>query len=90
MSLISKLFGAKTTPSVSAAPGPVESYHGYTIRPTPVAASGGYRIGAVIQRNGLTHNLVRADIVTGLDEARALSVAKARQVIDQQGDSIFR
>jgi hypothetical protein len=36
-----------------------------------------------------THELIRADTVTSPDEARALSLAKARQVIDEQGDSLF-
>ncbi len=36
-----------------------------------------------------THELIRADTMGSLDDATAISVAKARQMIDEQGDRLF-
>ena len=36
-----------------------------------------------------SHRLLRADTMASLDDARAISLAKARQVIDEQGDRLF-
>jgi hypothetical protein len=36
------------------------------------------------------HQLLRADTIASLDEARAFCVRKAKQVIDEQGEAIFR
>ena len=87
MSIFGKLFGGKSKDASTAPPG--EEYKGFTIRPAPVAAEGGYRIAADIEKDGRVHHMIRADVVMGEDEARAASTAKARQVIDQLGDSIF-
>ena len=86
MSIFSKLFGGK---SKSPQDSPGEDYKGYTIRPAPVAADGGYRIAADIEKDGRTHHMIRADVVMGEAEARNASTAKARQVIDQLGEGIF-
>ena len=86
MSIFSKLFGGK---SKSPQDIPGEEYKGYTIRPAPVAAEGGYRIAADITKGERTHHMIRADVVMGEEEARNASTAKARQVIDQLGDGIF-
>jgi hypothetical protein len=36
------------------------------------------------------HSFVRADRFTSLDEAADIAVAKGRQIIDEQGEKIFR
>ncbi|QFU07996.1 Transcriptional activator HlyU [Rhodobacteraceae bacterium THAF1] len=87
MSIFGKLFGGKSKTPQDL---PGEEHKGYTIRPAPVAAEGGYRIAADIEKDGRTHHMVRADVVMGEGEARSASVAKARQVIDQLGEDIFR
>lgn len=91
MSLFSRLFGggpAKDAP----APEPV-LHEGYEIRPAPTRAEGGWRIAATIEKEvggaRRTHGLVRADVIADRDAAVAASVAKARQVIDQQGEALF-
>ncbi|MEO0860232.1 MAG: HlyU family transcriptional regulator [Pseudomonadota bacterium] len=86
MSILKKLFGGGLS-----APAPASIEHeGYTITPAPVQEATGYRIGAKIEKAGQTHDLIRADTVSDLETATEVSIAKAKQVIDQQGDGIFR
>ncbi len=93
MSLFAKLFGGK--PKAGAAPdAETETYNGFRITPAPQSDADGYRIGAVIEKeiNGEVkrHDLLRADVVRSLDEAQAFSLRKAKQVIDEQGERLFR
>jgi hypothetical protein len=88
MSLFSKLFGrAKPEPEP-------ETHNGYRIYPEPMKESGGYRIAARIETGEgdslQTHKMVRADTCGSLEEAQSFSVIKARLLIDQQGEDIFR
>lgn len=88
MSLLSRLFG-KSAPKT---PDPI-LHKDCRIFAQPVAASGGYRIAARIEKDmgdqTRTHHLQRADTCASLQEATDLSVAKARQAIDQLGDTLF-
>ena len=56
--------------------------------------SDGYRLSARIEKDidGETrvHTLIRADTIASKDDALAATVAKARQVIDEQDDGLFR
>lgn len=90
MSFLKKLFGgageaAKDTEG--------ETYKEFRITPNPAKESGGYRIGALIEKEveGQTrsHQLIRADTIQSLDAAEEASVTKAKQVIDEQGERIF-
>ena len=91
MSLLSKLFGGSSAKSAPA-PAP-ETHNGFRIYAEPVHDGGQYRIGARIEKDfdGVTktHLLIRADTLGALDAAAEASVAKARMLIDQQGDRIF-
>lgn len=88
MGLFGKLFGKG-----ASAPESVH-YKEYRIFPTPEADSGGYRVGARIEKDidGETkaHNLIRADVFRDHDSAVDASLAKAKQMIDEQGDGVFR
>lgn len=90
MSLWSRLFGG--SPKAEAAP-PSEEHKGFRITPKPIREGANYRIAARIEKEvggvARVHELVRADTVGSPDEARTLSVAKARQMIDEQGDRLF-
>ena len=87
----SRLFGGK--PAEEPASGASEEHKGFRITPKPIREGGHYRIAARIEKEvaGVpsVHDLVRADTVASPDEARALSLAKARQMIDEQGDALF-
>ena len=88
MSLLSRLF-SKPSPK---APDPI-LHKDCRIFAQPVAASGGHRVAARIEKDVAgqtkTHLLQRADTCTSLQEATDLSIAKARQAIDQLGDALF-
>lgn len=92
MSILSRLFGGSTSPE--APDEPTEIYKGFRIAAAPQSDSGGYRVGARIEKEVdgevKVHHLVRADTLRGFDEAAALSLRKARQMIDEQGERIFR
>lgn len=87
MSLLSKLFGGGNASAATAEP--IE-YNGFSITPQPAKEGGRYRIGAKIEKDDRTHDLIRADTLddkAGADEA---SINKAKQLIDQMGDALFQ
>ena len=84
MSILKKLFGG--TPPEPPKP---ESYQGFAITPNPAKEGQGYRIGALIEKDGKSHQLIRADTLESPDAANEASVRKARQMIDEQGERLF-
>lgn len=95
MSFLKRLFGlGGPAASEKAPPGgePIE-HKGFTIRATPFKSDGQYQTCATITKevNGETreHRLVRADRFASLDDAIDVSLRKARQMIDEQGERIF-
>jgi hypothetical protein len=91
MSLLSRLFGKK--PDAPEKPGSAEDYKDFRITPKPIREGGQYRVAARIEKvvNGTakTHELIRSDTMASLDEATTFSLAKSRQMIDEQGDKLF-
>ena len=87
MSWLSRLFGG--TSGADSAATTAEDYKGFRITPTPIREGGHHRISARIEKDGRVHELIRADTTTDRDEAASLSLAKARQMIDEQGDRLF-
>lgn len=88
MSLFSKLFGGGAKPEVE----PID-YEGFSIYPEPIAEGGKHRLCARVEKTvgGVvkTHRVIRADMLDDLDTATTVSIAKAKQVIDEQGDRLF-
>ncbi|MGR3461473.1 MAG: HlyU family transcriptional regulator [Roseovarius sp.] len=93
MSILSRLFGGGGAKR-EAAETPVEDYNGYLITPAPQKESDGYRVGARIEKEldgeVKVHHLLRADMLRDRDEAAAASLRKAKHLIDEQGERIFR
>jgi hypothetical protein len=84
MSILSRLFGGGSTP------GPEPTDHkGFAITPQPQREGNGWRIGALIEKDGRTHHLIRADMLNDREAADQASVGKAKQMIDEQGDRLF-
>ena len=87
--LFNKLFGESDSSPTEVA---VE-YKGFTIRPEPRKANGGFGVGASIEKeiDGIVkkHQFIRADAVATRDGCIELTLNKARQTIDQMGESIF-
>lgn len=93
MSFLKKIFGGGSGGGDEAHSGEPVDYNGFTIRAAPYKADGGYQCSGVITREigGETkeHTFIRADRCQSLDEAMAISLRKAQQIVDQQGDRIF-
>ena len=91
MSILSRLFGGGTAP----APKEVEpvTHEGFRIYPEPAEEGGRWRINARVEKkiDGTlkTHRLIRADTLESREAATDATLAKARQVIDEQGDRLF-
>lgn len=82
----SRLFGSKPE---APAPAKGEEYKGFLITPAPGREGGQFRVGAVIEKDGKRHTLIRADTMASLDDVNAISVSKAKQMIDEQGERLF-
>lgn len=89
---IDKLFGggdrkAGTRPEVGVV------YQDFEIRPAPVKDSNGWRVqGTILKESGddsREHVFIRADACMDRESAVALTVRKARQLIDERGDKLF-
>lgn len=90
MSILSKLFGGGGGSESGPEP---EVYNDFRIFPEPKSDSGGYRIAGRIEKEiggeMKSQSFLRADICQGREEADRLSVLKAKQIIDEQGDRLF-
>lgn len=90
MALFSRLFGSKSPEPK----GPDEAYKGFRIFAEPAPDGSRFRVGARIELDvdGETkvHRLIRADVLESRDVAIEVSVNKAKQVIDEQGEGLFR
>ncbi len=86
--LLRRGFGAK----IAKAAEPVE-YKGFVIRAAPYQNDGHYQTAGTIEREigGVRkeHRFIRADAYAGYDDAVTFTLAKARQIVDLQGDKIF-
>ncbi len=89
MSILKKFFGGGAAPAKEP-----EIHNGYRIFADPQSASGGYRIFARIEKEidgeVKVHDMLRADQCNSAEEAERISILKAKMLIDQQGDGIFR
>lgn len=69
-------------------------YNGYTITAAPEKEPDGWRLaGAISKGTGgdrKVHQLVRADTSPDRDAIVAMTIAKAKRLIDDQGDRLFR
>lgn len=87
-----KLFGGGG--GKSAAPEAEVEHEGYTIIATPMTDGGQYRLHGTISKNVdgelKSHTLIRADTFPGKEQCAEATIAKAKQVIAEQGNSIFR
>lgn len=89
---LSKLFGGKSEKPAAAAE--TETYKGFVIEPRPKGGSGHYNVAGIIRKeddpDGPAHEFIRADTFPNVEDAVRFSLVKAKQIIDQQGDRIFR
>jgi hypothetical protein len=94
MSFFKKLFGGGKTDAANDGPAASEDYAGFTLSATPFAQAGGFQLSGVISKEidgaRKEHRFVRADRFPAQDEAVQFTLKKARQLVDEQGDNLFR
>lgn len=80
----------------AAVPGEVterEIYQGLELLARPVREGGAWRVAGTIRRagdeQGPGHDFVRADTMADRDEASRMSLLKARQLVDEQGEGLL-
>ncbi|MEM6711307.1 MAG: HlyU family transcriptional regulator [Pseudomonadota bacterium] len=91
MSFLKKLFGGGGDAAPKAAAR--EAYNGFIIEASPMAEGGQYRLRAFIlesdEPDARQATVIRADLFASADQAAQFAVSKAKQVIDEQGASVF-
>ena len=92
MSFLKSLFGGGGEPK-AAAPAPGEDYKGFTIRATPMQVGGEYQLSGQIEKTIggelKTYKFVRADRMSSREDAVNFALAKARLIVDEQGEGVF-
>ncbi len=92
MGWLSKLFGGGESAPEPA--GEEVEYNGYTIRPTPRSQGGQFLTAGVIRKHfpdGEREQVfIRADTHASHEDACQHAIRKGRQLIDEQGDRLFR
>lgn len=93
MSFLKRLFGGGSESSKSEpASEPIE-HDGFLIQATPFTEGGQYQTCGVITKEvgGVVreHKFIRADRFASHADAVEVTIRKARQLIDQQGERIF-
>lgn len=95
MSFLKSLFGGKKTEPAAPA-GPLKSieHKGFTIHATPFQEGGQHQLCGVIEKeiDGelRSHRFIRADRFPGVQEAADFALAKGQQLVDEQGEALFK
>ena len=91
---LKSLFGKLLGSSGEGTPGETVDYQGYRITPHPKPERGQFYTAGRIEKDfpeGVKEQyFIRADTHASKDAAMQHSVVKARQIIDEQGDRLFR
>lgn len=87
------LFGGTRAAASAEAGAPAVDYNGYAIRPTPSRQGSQWTTEGVITKqfpDGVKEcRFIRADIHNDRNDAVSTTIAKAKRLIDEQGDRIF-
>ena len=90
---LKSLFGSGDNQGEAAAADQVE-YNGFQIQPAPERRDGGWNTAGLITKTidgeEKEHRFIRVDTHSSQDDAISFSVTKARQIIDEQGDQLFK
>lgn len=96
MSFWTRLFGGAKLPETGSTKPTAEIEHsGFTIRAEPYRAEGGQfqtagTIVKVVDGETREHRFVRADRFAGIEDATQFALSKGRQIVDEQGERLFR
>lgn len=93
MSFWKKIFGDSEAASGAGADMAREEYKGFVIRAALQPAGSEFQLAGSIEKeiggDVKRHDFVRADRFSSKDEAASFTLAKGRQIIDEQGDGLF-
>ena len=96
MSFFKKLFGggsASDEPKGDKVLGQ-EEHKGHTIKAIEMRAGSEYQLAGVIEKEIggelKSYRYIRADRMNSVDDLIMLALSKGRQIIDEQGDGIYR
>ena len=93
MDSIRNMFGGGATSKPPQAANEPDSYKDYLIYAEPMSEGGQWRLaGRIVKGEGdaaREHKFIRADIFASREEVEAMTLRKARQIIDEQGDRLF-
>lgn len=97
MSFWKKLFGgggaADSAPAGDKALGE-ESYKGFLIKAIEMRAGSEYQLAGTIEKDVggelKSYKFIRADRMSSQEDLVALALSKGRQIIDEQGEGIYR
>jgi hypothetical protein len=97
MSFWKKLFGGgsaeQSAPAGDKSLGE-EAYKGFTIKAIEMRAGAEYQLAGTIEKDIggelKTYKFIRADRMGNKDDLVALALSKGRQIIDEQGEGIYR
>lgn len=94
---LKKLFGGGNTASAgdTGSQAATEIYKDIEIRAAPMPEAGGqFRIAGTltlsVEGGQEVRRFIRADLVAGKEEAVKMTVEKARMIIDQQGEHLWK
>ncbi len=92
MSLFSSLRSMFSTDTTPAAPSQMagEEYRGYMITPAPLQDGSQFRVNGSIEKDQQSHQFIRADVLASKEECAAEMTRKAKIMIDQIGEDIFK
>jgi hypothetical protein len=96
MSFWKKIFGGgsdETSKSIEPAVVGEESYKGFTIKAITMPAGSEFQLAGLIEKNVngelKSYKFVRADRFSSREDVVSFSLAKGRQIIDEQGEGVF-
>ena len=97
MSFWKNLFGGGSAADSAPAGDKVlgeESYKGFLIKAIEMRAGSEYQLAGTIEKDVggelKTYKFIRADRMGSKDDLIALALSKGRQIIDEQGEGIYR
>ncbi len=74
--------------------GGAETYKGFTIRAKLMPVGSEYQLAGQIEKDvegeRKVYEFVRADRFSSKDDVQSFALAKARQIIDEQGNTLFQ
>lgn len=94
MSFLKRLFGGGDGTNAVSKPAGEAEHRGFIIQATPFKADGGqYQTCGLITKeiDGVVkeHKFIRADRFASMDDVVQITLAKGRQIVDEQGERIF-